>query len=154
MVAVLHEETVCDGRVRYYRSPVYDRSGTEDFPWASLVDVVCLSGVPYGEVPAILARPRADWAEPRTVASGSGIEVIVPFFMADALLDGAATLKATEDARRRRGGFRRGNTAALKKMLAGRPQLAVMAFALAAMDAVETAYPRKPLRSGRRNLLP
>lgn len=139
----LHVENIDGHRMRYFRSPVYSKSGTPDMPWHAVDDLWSAIGVEKDDRVQVLRSLRAGWIEPHTVANSDGIVVIQPFLMGDIIIDEWLSLNgvclddlgdASLPMRRIRGGFRRGNTAALKRMCSHLGAAGLLSFALTAAD--------------------
>jgi len=145
--APVHVEVVGGHEVRYYTSPIFRDTGRPDMPWHSCDDIWRAIGIGTILREDFLRRLRAAWADPRTAATMSGPVVIAPFHMGNAIVEAwaedAAGPSAFSDleARRIRGSFRRGNTAALKAMTPHLDPVSKMLFALEAMDGMSEPTP-------------
>jgi hypothetical protein len=142
----VHRELVGDTSVRFFSSPEYLESGAPDMPWHSCDDLWQALGIDQSGRMFFLRSLRAEWCDPRTVATSSGPVVIAPYLMGDIIIDEWISQHRTPGAsdddddisfRRLRGSFRRGNTAALKAMTPHLDGMGKLAFSLDAISAMD-----------------
>lgn len=131
----LHIADVEGHTVRFFRSPVYERTKEPDFPWHCIDDLWPIFIGSSDAVEFARRKLRSAWKEPKTIAVEDGLVTIAPHFMAEGMI---AAIEEMEERPpnfgRLRGRYRNNCTQALKKQISHLPLEVRLTYALSAMD--------------------
>lgn len=135
VMAPIHVEDIFDTQIRYFKSPVFDRTRVPDMPWHVFTDLLKILSLDEDASTFLLRNLRGDWPEPLTIGSDNGVIVITPNFMAEGLFDALKHNKMLrpDNFLKIRGAYRRNLMVALSKMV---PHLGPMERILFVLDSM------------------
>lgn len=94
MMTPLHVGTINGAPVRFFRTPIKD--GRPDLPWTAWDDLTAAFPLTADHQMILRQRLRTDWGGvSHTIASTTGLVVIVPHIIAKGFVDGMAEFEDT-----------------------------------------------------------
>lgn len=135
VISPIHIEDMYGTQIRYFKSPVFDKTRVPDMPWHVFTDLLKILALDDDASTFLLRKLRGNWPEPLTIASENGVIVITPNFMAEGLFDALKHNKMLrpDNFLKIRGAYRRNLMVALSKMV---PHLGPMERILFVLDSM------------------